>query len=151
MDATTILIMNTAATLALTGLIWMVQVVHYPLFANVGHAGFADYHRLHTRQITWVVGPLMLCEAFTAWWLLRQPIDVVPDWVFEWAFSLVVFIWGSTALFQIPMHRILSVEFHQRSYERLVLTNWLRTAAWTGRACLVLLALWFVINPSVGS
>ena len=150
MDATTILLLNISATLALTGLIWMVQVVHYPLFANVGAAGFADYHRAHTRQITWVVGPLMLCEAFTAWLLVREPIAAVPGWVFDWAFSLVVFIWGSTALFQIPMHRVLAVKFHRRSYERLVMTNWMRTAAWSGRACLAILALWFVVDPILG-
>ena len=35
------LLTNAFATLAMVGLIWFVQVVHYPLFAKVGNSCFA--------------------------------------------------------------------------------------------------------------
>ena len=34
-----LLLLHAAATLFMTGLIWFVQVVHYPLFARVGEDG----------------------------------------------------------------------------------------------------------------
>ena len=149
MEPITVLIINVATTLALTGLIWMVQVVHYPLFSKVGHVGFAQYHRAHTRLITWIVGPLMLGEAWSAWWLLRQPISPIPGWMFDAAFSLLIIVWGSTVMFQIPLHRTLSVQFQRRAYERLVLTNWMRTLAWTGRTVLVVVGLALVLEPAL--
>lgn len=46
-----LLITHAAATLWMTGLIWFVQVVHYPLFALVGSTGFAAYESAHATQI----------------------------------------------------------------------------------------------------
>jgi sterol desaturase/sphingolipid hydroxylase (fatty acid hydroxylase superfamily) len=64
---TGIFVANLAATWFMVGLIWFVQVVHYPLFAAVP-AGepFAAYHRQHVRRTTWVVAPVMLVELVTA-------------------------------------------------------------------------------------
>ena len=41
------LLAQAAATLPLVGSIWTVRVVHDPLFAGVGEAGFAAYERSH--------------------------------------------------------------------------------------------------------
>ena len=54
------------ATLYMTGLIWFVQIVHYPLFSRVGNAEFPAYEQRHTVLTTWVVGPPMLVEGITA-------------------------------------------------------------------------------------
>ncbi len=54
---------NAAVACALTGLIWTIQVVHYPLFARVGEAEWPAYEREHQRRITLVVAPLMLANA----------------------------------------------------------------------------------------
>ena len=54
------------ATVAMTGLIWFVQVVHYPLFARVGEEGFHAYEAAHARATSRVVAPLMLGEVGTA-------------------------------------------------------------------------------------
>ena len=61
-----VLIAHVGATLAMTGLIWLIQCVHYPLFAQVGAEAFQDYHARHTQWITPIVGPLMLIELGTA-------------------------------------------------------------------------------------
>jgi hypothetical protein len=75
-----ILLLHAAATLSMTGLIWFVQVVHYPLMARVGRVGFADYEAAHTRRTTWVVAPPMLIEGFTAVVLLLRPPPGIPQW-----------------------------------------------------------------------
>jgi hypothetical protein len=36
----------------MTGVIWIVQTVHYPLFALLGRDGFGEYAREHQRRIT---------------------------------------------------------------------------------------------------
>ncbi len=60
-----VLLANLAATLFMVGIIWFVQIVHYPLFSRVGGAGFAAYSEAHSRLTGLVVGPPMLVEAAT--------------------------------------------------------------------------------------
>jgi hypothetical protein len=54
-----LLVANLVIALLLTGLIWTVQLVHYPLFAAVGEAGLAAYVREHGGRIGVLVVPLM--------------------------------------------------------------------------------------------
>ena len=61
-----LLLGQAAATLFMTGVIWIVQSVHYPLFALVGRDGFSEYAREHRRRITVIVGIVMPVEAVTA-------------------------------------------------------------------------------------
>ena len=53
------------STLVMVGVIWTVQVVHYPLFAGVGADGWSAYEAAHQSRITLVVGPLMVAELVT--------------------------------------------------------------------------------------
>ena len=131
MDLVTTL--HAAATLFMAGLIWFVQVVHYPLFAAVGRDRFVDYEGAHTRLTGWVVGPPMIVELVTAGLLvLRQPTALT--WT---GLALVALIWLSTAFLQMPAHKLLMGGFDPDLHRRLVRTNWLRTAAWSARAVLV--------------
>ena len=57
------LLVHCAVTWYMVGLIWFVQVVHYPLFAGVGDQASAAYQRAHMRKTTWVTLPPMLVEA----------------------------------------------------------------------------------------
>lgn len=145
-DMTFIFIAHLAATLSMVGLIWFVQIVHYPLFAQVGAEGFAAYESAHARLTTWVVAPPMLIEALTALLLLwNQPEDVGPVSVWLGA-VLLVGIWWSTAFLQVPQHSVLAAGFNKVAYETLVASNWLRTAAWSARGLLVLWMLTKIIR-----
>jgi len=132
----TLLIVNAAATWAMVGLIWFVQVVHYPLFEGVGESGFCQYEERHRVRTTWVVAPPMLAEAITAALLVwfRQPgVDAWMAWV---GLALVAIAWLSTAVLQVPQHEALRRGFLASSHRKLVVTNWLRTFAWTARGVL---------------
>ncbi|MDX1579501.1 MAG: hypothetical protein R3266_13530, partial [Gemmatimonadota bacterium] len=58
-------ILHLASTLAVVGLIWFVQVVHYPLLARTDGSAFRAAHRFHTDRTGRVVIPLMLAEVAT--------------------------------------------------------------------------------------
>jgi hypothetical protein len=49
---------------------------------------------------------------------------------------MLVFIWASTAMLQMPMHGHLLAGADARAHRRLVATNWIRTVLWTVRALL---------------
>lgn len=133
------LLVHAAATWALTGLIWFVQVVHYPLLRGVGLSGFASYHEAHSRLTTLVVGPLMLVEAATAIWVaVERPLSAPAAWI---GVGLLAVVWGATFLVSVPRHTLLGAGFDAAVVDSLVATNWIRTMAWSARA---LLASWMI-------
>lgn len=133
-----LLLTHLAATLCLVGVIWFVQLVHYPLMGQVGRDEAVGYERQHTRRTGWVVAPLMLAELATAGLLLGARPTGVPLWAAALGVALLAVVWASTWAVQIPCHRRLSVAFDPVVHRRLVRTNWLRTACWSLRGLLAL-------------
>lgn len=133
----TILIdLHLASTWLMVGLIWLVQIVHYPLMGLVGTEQFPAYERHHVRRITWVVGPGMLLESGSGVLLFLGGLDSP---LFLTSLALLLVIWTSTAFLQVPLHTALGKEFSSSVLSRLVLTNWIRTLAWTVRGLILLL------------
>ncbi|RMG62292.1 MAG: hypothetical protein D6722_18645 [Bacteroidetes bacterium] len=128
--------LHLASTWMMTGIIWFVQVVHYPLFGRVGQAEFVAYEAQHTWRTGLVVAPLMLMELGSGLLLLWREGG---SWL--WVnIALLAGIWLSTALIQVPLHGQLHQGWEASRVRRLVGSNWIRTVAWTLRA--LLLAGW---------
>ena len=127
-----------ASTLFMTGVIWFVQVVHYPLFSRVGLAEFAAYHAAHTSRTSYVVFVPMVVEltssaALVAW---RPPgVGAMLAWAGLAAAGLT---WLSTALVQVPLHGRLSAGFDRSDHGRLVRSNAARSLVWTAHSAIVL-------------
>lgn len=137
-----LLMAHAISTSMMAGVIWTMQLVHYPLFARVGADVFPLYQREHMCRISWIVGPAMLVEAASATWLMVDRPRGVPAWAAAAGLALVCAIWLSTALLQGPTHgRLLRHGADAARIRFLVTTNWLRTVAWSARAPLALLML----------
>jgi hypothetical protein len=132
---------HATATIMMAGLIWFVQIVHYPLMRRVDRSSFVAYEASHTSRTGFVVGPLMLIEAVTALWLAIAPPPGVAPGVGFVGLGLVAVLWASTAFVQVPGHRRLATGFDMVTWRRLVLSNWVRTVAWSARAVLAVLML----------
>ncbi len=135
------LLVGLASTLAMVGLIWFVQVVHYPLFARVGASDFAAYAAEHSALTTWVVAPFMLAELGSALYLVARPPAHVPlAWLWL-GLLLCGVVWTATGALSVPQHSILAAGFDARAWRTLVLTNWVRTLAWSARGVLMLVVV----------
>jgi hypothetical protein len=134
-----ILLTHAAATWFMVGLIWFVQVVHYPLFAGVGEPGWSQYSLQHQKRTTLVVGPAMLAELACAAALLV----LAPRALTIAGAALLALAWVSTFLVQVPLHAKLATGHDPTIMRKLVATNWIRTALWSvrGVVSLVLLSL----------
>ncbi|MFG0284903.1 MAG: hypothetical protein ACF8R7_10820 [Phycisphaerales bacterium JB039] len=132
-----ILALHALATVFMTGLIWFVQVVHYPLFAGVGSDGLGPYCERHQRLTTLVVGPAMLVELATACALVAL-LEGSEQTLALAGLGLLVVIWLSTALVQVPCHRRLLGGRDEALVRRLVAGNWVRTVCWSVRAGIAL-------------
>lgn len=136
-----LLVVHGAATWFMVGLIWVIQVVHYPLFRQVGEDSFLEYERGHTRRMGAVLAVPAISEILTAAALVFVRPDDVPLWLVLAAGAVLAGIWIMTGLVQAPLHGRLSVGYSAELIDRLVSSNWWRTIGWTIRGALVALML----------
>jgi hypothetical protein len=127
-------LLHAAVTAFLAGLIWVVQLVHYPLFDRVEERTFPSFHAAHSRRISVIVVPAMALEAALALLLVLRPVAGVPFWLPSAGLLLVTVNALSTAFLQVPLHRRLAGGFDPEAHGALVRTNVLRTLAWSLRA-----------------
>jgi len=142
-----LLVTQILATAMMTGIIWFVQIVHYPLFLKVPLEGFVSYEQSHTVRTGFVVAPLMLLEMGTAIGLVglslfsgeKTSIGLSP--LHLGALGCLLLIWASTFLIQVPLHQLLEQRADPKAMELLVSTNWIRTILWSIRLGLLSLLI----------
>lgn len=139
---TAILVIQVVATLTMAAITLFVQIVQYPLFAQVGSATYTAYQRGHMVRITAIVFPTMLVEAACAGLVVAFRPAQIPAWMAVLGLALVIVVWLSTALLQGPAHRRLEEGFDPDVHRRLLHTNWIRVVAWGVRG---VLALWMLL------
>jgi len=122
---------HAAATAALAGLVWVVQLVVYPAFLIAGPtAAWPAYHRRHTTATALVVAvPWAVQGLAVAALLVRQPGPLVLL-----AAALAAVTVAVTVLVSVPLHTRLGTAYDDDAARRLIRTNWARTAAWTAGA-----------------
>ena len=134
-----LLLVQLVASSGMAAVIWFVQIAHYPLHALVPEGSFFVYHAAHLYRVSFIVGPLMLVETAAASWILFMPLThalATLAWV---GFGLILMLWLSTALLQVPCHRRLEHGYDLQALRRLVATNWIRTVLWTGRVLIAVM------------
>lgn len=134
--------LNVGAAWFMTGLIWFVQVVHYPLFDRVDPGGFARFEQAHASRTSYVVIPPMLIELSTAALLIWMRPAFLPGWLAWAGLAAALGIWASTFGLQVPCHQRLGQGYDAATHCRLVRTNWLRTVLWSTRAVGIPLGCW---------
>ena len=133
-----LILIHAACALFMTGLIWVIQLVHYPLFELVGGVDYERYQAQHMSRISLIVMPVMLAELGLAVWLtLVAPPEHAL--ITRTALALLALIWLSTAPLQVPAHAALTEGWNAQAHQRLVSTNWIRTIAWSIRAVIAVL------------
>jgi hypothetical protein len=133
-------------TFAMTGLIWLIQIVQYPLMSEVGESSFVRYERAHCDRITPIVLPLMTAELLGAAFLVWRPLPGHSGMLVA-AFAALLLIWASTFFLQVPLHNRLCQAFDAELHRRLVLTNWIRTVLWSARSAMMFWILWQRVTP----
>ncbi|MDA2946113.1 MAG: hypothetical protein O2925_08945 [Actinomycetota bacterium] len=135
---------NLVAATMMTGVIWFVQVVHYPLFSKVGPEQSIDYARDNQRRTSFVVGPPMAVEGLASIWLFVDPPAGLSRILPTVSGLLLAVVLISTVLVQVPRHARLAEADDARSIAEvvagLVAGNWVRTIGWSAR-CAIAVAM----------
>ena len=129
------LILHLIATSVMVGVIWIIQLVHYPSFHFIELKQYTTFQRFHMSRISYVVIPAMLTELFTLI-LIIISMDQIDTLVLSSAI-LLIFIWLITAVFFSGVHQKLTLGYDQTVVDKLVKLNWGRTLLWTLRLLLI--------------
>ena len=128
------MLVNFVAAAVMTGVIWFVQWVHYPLLATVSVEHAVETAIEHQRRTGQVLAIPMAVEGFTTLGLLiSRPAGVQIIWPWFGAVLLAVAL-GSTVFVSVPLHAKMAINPTADVGRRLVVTNWPRTIAWSARA-----------------
>jgi len=138
-SAVVVILAHLAATAFMTGVIWYVQVVHYPLMAGWPHEQFGAWEARHRERTGCAVVPAMLLEALAAGVLAVRRPRGLSGRLITLNLVLLACIWASTFLLQVPCHDLLSLGWDERVHARLVQTNWLRVVLWSSRLVLAMM------------
>ncbi len=132
---TTIFILHLASTAVMTGLIWTIQLLHYPLFHHINRESYSEQMTAHRTNISFIVVPFMFLELFTGLYLMIYATS--HSTAFTAGFVIIALIWLSTFLLQVPQHAQIAAGYNKLAVDKLVQTNWIRTVLWSARLILL--------------
>jgi hypothetical protein len=129
------------------GTIWFCQLAVYPLFAKVGAADYAGYHRFYTTHIMFQV----IIPGFLSFFL---PVAVfvwlpatVPGWLAVANIAMGLIGLAVTVGLAIPRHNKLDHGKNDQLIVELIRYNWPRTASISVSAALTLAMASFAFAP----
>lgn len=123
------LALQLASCFTMTGVILVIQLIHYPCFSQISRSSFTAFHAQHSSVLSLTAGPVMTVELFSALWLAQNG----NPWLILNVLA-VTLTWLITFFISVPSHNQLSQGFNQNAWEKLVQTNWLRTGLWSLRS-----------------
>ncbi len=137
----------------MTGLIWTVQLVHYPTFAWIPADKFPAYPKFHAFRIFWITAIPMTLELAGAIWLFfvdTSELGLVNEWLKVNLFGVLA-LWLATLLVSMPLHNKIQKEYSLDACQQLARTNWIRTLIWTARSTMWLYLLYHLLGDVFGS
>jgi len=124
-------LISLAASAFMAGVLWVIQVVHYPLLGEVAEDSITKIATKHQALITWLVGPIMVIEAASSILLLLSwPTEAILSSLVGFGLLLVAIV--VTAFQAVPLHSKIAAG-RADLIPKLVRINWTRTVAWSLR------------------
>ena len=126
------------STSFMVGVIWIVQLVHYPTFLFIDEQKSYDFQKFHMSRISYIVMPAMTTELFSGIYIYKYSNMAIDSNLFLLALTILIINWIITALVFVKMHNKLLINYKIEIISLLVKWNWLRTLLWSVRLILLL-------------
>lgn len=131
-----ILLLQVLTTWVLLGILWFIQLVHYPLFRRIKE-NFVQYERDHLRRTASLLVPIAVVDIALNVMLVISLEKGSCIFLISFALAMNIITWLSVFFFQVAEHHSLSDHFSKKIVHKLVKTNWVSTIAWTVKAALI--------------
>lgn len=135
-----------AFTGIMTGLIWMVHMVHYPLFAHVGPETYQTYQSEHMRRISVLLAVPWVAEVVLGGIIFLLAPNGTLRLVTLIAGVLQVLVAVITGFVAAPAHGRLLEGFNADELTGLLRANLVRSLLWTIRLAFALIIVWLSVD-----
>ena len=132
------------STSIMVGVIWVIQLVHYPSFPFIDKNIYAAFQKFHMDRISIIVIPIMLAELITGMILFLDKSS--KNSILVISFIILILIWIITVVFFTKAHNKLIIGYQELVVNQLVVMNWVRTLLWTLRLFLLLCVVYLHLN-----
>ena len=119
------------STSIMVGVIWVIQLLHYPSFHFVQKSDYPKFQQFHMSRISLIVIPAMIIEFITG--ILMLQFGFSSNFLFISSLVILITIWGITFIFFTKMHQVLISGYNEIIVNRLISINWSRTLLWSLR------------------
>ena len=130
-----LLLLHFMASSIMVGVIWVIQLVHYPSFNYIEKQRYSNFQSFHMTRISYLVIPVMLIELLTLVLLIYSMDQINIELVLSGIILLL--IWVITAIFFSGAHQKLTLGYDKSVVGNLIQMNWSRTLLWTFRLILL--------------
>ena len=125
--SSSMLFLHILSTAIMVGIIWVIQIVHYPSFHYIDKSRYVSFQNFHMNKISYIVIPVMSIEAISGIILLYNDQTVL----FIISLIILLVIWTLTAFYFTRAHQLLANGYKKDIVRKLVQANWVRTGLWT--------------------
>ena len=126
------------STSIMVGIIWVIQLVHYPSFKYVKESDFIIFQKYHMINISYIVFPIMFTELITS---LLIFFSGEKSFFFMLSLICLSMIWVITGVLFTKFHSILQTGKDLKMIEKMIKANWIRTLLWTMRLIMILFVI----------
>ena len=126
------------STSIMVGVIWVIQLVHYPSFKYVNESDYIIFQKYHMSNISYIVFPVMFTELITALIILffgEKSLFFVLSLIY------LFLIWIITGVLFTKYHSILKEGKDLMIIEKMIKANWIRALLWTMRLIMILFVI----------
>ena len=118
----------------LVGLIWLIQLIHYPAFRHIDPSKWGAFHQAHSAALGLLAGGPMIISLLVGLWL-ASTVGNARQYVM---LGCEILAWIVTFALSVPEHTRLGRAQDGAAISRLIRWNWLRTLAWTVKLAVLL-------------
>ena len=126
------------STSIMVGIIWVIQLVHYPSFKYVKDSDYIIFQKYHMSNISYIVFPSMFTELITS---LLIFFSGEKSFLFMLSMICISLIWVITGVLFTKFHSTLQKGKDLKMIEKMIKANWIRTLLWTMRLIMILFVI----------
>ena len=122
------------STSLMVGIIWVIQLLHYPTFHFIKESDYVEFQHFHMQRISFIVVPVMIIELLSGFMLVyyfRSNLLIL-------CLIILLVIWAITFVFFTKLHQSLLGGYDKIIVDKLVQINWSRTVLWSLRLIILI-------------
>ena len=133
-----LLVAHIISTSIMVGVIWVIQLVHYPSFKYMKDSDYIIFQKYHMSNISYIVFPAMFTELITS---LLIFFSGEKSFLFMLSMICLSLIWVITGVLFTKFHSTLQKGKDLKMIEKMIKANWIRTLLWTMRLIMILFVI----------